>query len=82
MFGFKLIKQSEYDSLISKDSNTVSNTVTTVITRLEPDVYNELEKKVSNILVSSTTTELEAGYKLGIQHVLKVLRDGYAIQRG
>lgn len=80
MFGFKLIKQSEYDSLLIQ--NSIVNTVTVNITRLEPDVYNELEKKVSNILVSSTTTELEAGYKLGIQHVLKVLRDGYAIQRG
>lgn len=46
--------------------------------RLDPRVYTDLEKKIgSPPLVGPSTTELEAGYKLGVQYVLKILRDGF-----
>lgn len=50
------------------------------IYRLTPEVYRELEKKVlSDIFVSDKTTDIQAGYMLGIQKVLKEVRDGFAI---
>lgn len=52
----------------------------TVQFRLDQQVYEELEKKVmASPIVTKETTELQAGFQLGVQHVLKVLRDGYTI---
>ncbi len=81
--------------LVNKFNYTVTNTetitevITTeeikyvdmVLTRMEFEVYKHLEKQCSNMLVSSTTTPLEAGYKLGIATVLEKLRVGYVIDR-
>lgn len=40
--------------------------------------YDDFEKKVHAVtIVNSTTTELQAGYQLGVQHALKVLREGW-----
>ncbi|WCA46226.1 hypothetical protein [Caulobacter phage DCM] len=48
--------------------------------RLDPRAYVELERQVSpNVLVSNTTTDIEAGFKLGVQHVLSLLRKGFVI---
>lgn len=48
--------------------------------RLNPDVYRDLERKVlSDIYISKETTDIQAGYMLGIQKVLKELRDGFTI---
>lgn len=55
-------------------SNTIKERV---LNRLTPEVYRELEKKLSTPLVTVQTTELLAGYLLGIQTVLKELRNGY-----
>ncbi len=52
-----------------------------VVTRLEPNVYAALEAKVPPPNVTTTTTELMAGYQLGVQTVLKLLRDGYVVSR-
>lgn len=52
-----------------------------VVTRLEPEVYAALEGKVPPPNVTTTTTELMAGYQLGVQTVLKLLRDGYVVSR-
>lgn len=49
------------------------------LTRLRPDVYAGLEKQVAAPYVDRQTTEIQAGFLLGIQHVLKVLRDGYVV---
>ena len=42
-----------------------------------PDVYRALVAKVntSNCQVTATTTDLQAGFMLGVQHVLQVLRE-------
>lgn len=55
-------------------------TQTQVIVRLEPAVYATLEAKLSKLVVTSSTTELEAGFQLGVQAVLKELRTGYVVQ--
>lgn len=52
------------------------------IHRLTPEAYRALERAVggpANPVVTNTTSELQAGSQLGIQHVLKVLRDGFVI---
>lgn len=46
--------------------------------RLAPDtVVDLLEKRLGNIRVAGDTTPLEAGYQLGVQDVLKALRNGF-----
>lgn len=48
--------------------------------RLSREAYQQLETKLlSDVIVSDKTTDLQAGYMLGIQKVLKVLRDGFTI---
>ncbi len=53
-----------------------------VLHRLSPEAYRAIEKAVGGAaepFVSSTTTDLQAGQQIGIQRVLKVLRDGFVI---
>lgn len=50
-----------------------------VITRLDKDVYEALVKRLPGIGVGTDTTELQAGYQLGVQHVLAILREGFVI---
>lgn len=47
------------------------------VTRLNPDVYRKLEDKFQSPVVSATVTDIQAGYLLGVQAVLKELRRGY-----
>ena len=50
--------------------------------RLSQDQYKALEKAVggaANPLVTSQTTDLQAGEQIGIQRVLKILRDGFVV---
>lgn len=64
--------------LVILHKDNMSNTIKErVLNRLTPEVYRELEKKLSTPLVTIQTTELLAGYLLGIQTVLKELRNGY-----
>ena len=52
------------------------NIITAILT---PSQYRALEERVVNAqcCVSSETTPLQAGYSLGVQAVLKLLRDGF-----
>lgn len=47
--------------------------------RLSPQAYEELEHKLPQMVVQRDTTDLQAGMQLGIQMVLKMLRDGYVV---
>ena len=47
--------------------------------RLTQHVYDELERKVGSVVVNQVTTDLQAGYMLGVQAVLKELRNGYVV---
>jgi len=53
---------------------------TQVVHRLSPEAYKALERMLggaANPAVTSQTTALQAGEQVGIQRVLKALRDGF-----
>lgn len=50
------------------------------VVRLQYDVYKQLEKSLPAPVVTSATTDHQVAFALGVQHVLKVLRDGFVIQ--
>ena len=52
---------------------------TKYIARLTKEVYEDLERKLPAPIVQRDTTDLQAGFQLGIQNVLKLLREGYVI---
>lgn len=50
------------------------------IQRLTPEVLREIRRKVggpASCLVTTTTTELQAGFQLGINHVLNILAEDF-----
>jgi hypothetical protein len=49
----------------------------TVLTQAQ---YQSLEKQLQAPTVSVNTTEIMAGYQLGIQSVLKMLREGWVVK--
>lgn len=52
---------------------------TTDLYRLTPEVYAKLERQCVPPAVVSGTSPIEAGYKLGVQAVLKLLREGFSL---
>lgn len=53
---------------------------TVTVHRLSEAAYDELVKKLPRPVVSNDTSAHNAGFLLGIQHVLQFLREGYVIQ--
>ncbi len=51
--------------------------VTVVV--LQQDVYKVLEARLSRITVNQQTTDLMAGYQLGVEAVLRELRNGMVV---
>lgn len=49
--------------------------------RLSEDQYEALERQLTGPTVTTATTELQAGYQLGVQDVLRKLRAGYVVGR-
>ena len=47
---------------------------TIVIARLQQEIYDKLEKEAKNPLSAIPKTELEAGFALGVQRVLDLIR--------
>lgn len=47
--------------------------------RLPQHVYESLEAKMAGPVVNQVTTDLQAGYMLGVQAVLKELRNGFVV---
>lgn len=47
--------------------------------RLEADAYKSLVAKCPQIAVNNDTSPMQAGFQLGVQYVLKMLREGYVI---
>lgn len=60
---------------------TESATPTRVVVRLSKEEYQHLEKLLppANVSLSGANDAGSMGYKLGVQAVLKVLRDGFVI---
>jgi len=50
---------------------------TLFIHRLSPDMVQELRRQLDDGRVDKTTTETQAAFKLGIQHALNVLEQGF-----
>jgi hypothetical protein len=48
---------------------------------LSAEQYAKLEKSLTPPTVTTQTTDLLAGYQLGVQEVLKKLRAGYVVSR-
>lgn len=55
-------------------------TETRHIVRLQPELYQKLETKLSRTIVTSSTSAIEVGYQLGVEAVLKELRNGYVME--
>ena len=51
------------------------------VVRLDPVQYATLESKLPGPVVGRDTTELQVAYNLGVQAVLKLLREGYVSAR-
>lgn len=47
--------------------------------RLHPDELEALARKLPRPVVTADTTAHQAGYQLGVQHVLELLRNGWTI---
>jgi hypothetical protein len=54
------------------------NTIT--INRLTKEVYDAFSKQFRPIVPNSQTTQIEAGYALGVQAVLQKLREGLVME--
>lgn len=55
-----------------------------IVVRLEQAVFNDLRRKLggsTHCVASSQTTDIQAGYMLGVQHVLTTLQEGYVTAR-
>lgn len=50
-----------------------------VVTRLSPAQYKDLEKRCLPPDVNTQDTMLTAGVRLGVQQVLKLLREGFLV---
>lgn len=60
---------------------TDQQTTRLIVTRLGAEEYRLLEQQVGNYVVTDKTTEISAGYQLGVQHVLKIVCDGFVTGR-
>ena len=49
------------------------------VVTLHKSVYDELAKKFRPLVVTEATTQIQVGYALGVQAVLKALRDGLVV---
>ena len=49
--------------------------------RLHEDELARLRERLPRPVVTADTTAHQAGYQLGIQHVLELLRDGWTISK-
>ncbi len=49
------------------------------VMRLNTTAYEALEKQLGLPIPTTTTTDIQAGYLLGVQHVLVLLRKGYVV---
>ena len=66
---------------ITPEGTTQDTTPVTIIQyhRLSREAYQELEKLLAAPQVNNLTTDIQAGWLLGIQQALKVVRDGFAV---
>lgn len=49
------------------------------VVRLTSEEYRKLEKSISKTAIDHGTTQLEAGFKLGVEHALRTIREGFTV---
>jgi len=74
------VSLSQSGDVNARSFRPLTETHETVI-RLDEDQYLALEKSLVGPTVTSGTTDLFAGYQLGVQEVLRKLRAGYVVGR-
>lgn len=53
-----------------------------ILHRLDPAALASIKQRVAAaISINHNTTPLQAGFQLGVQHVLNVLQEGFAVAR-
>jgi hypothetical protein len=52
-----------------------------VVIRLNADVYAKLEKQLSRTAVTDQTSPIAAGFQLGVEYVLKALRNNIVVDQ-
>lgn len=50
-----------------------------IVHRLSKEAYDSLEKQLGLTQPQSNTTDIQAGFMLGICHALKVIRTGFTV---
>lgn len=60
---------------------TQTTTKELIVVRLNSEIYLKLEKQFSKTVVTEATTPLTAGYALGVEAVLKAIRNGITVER-
>ena len=53
------------------------NKETKVVIRLNYEQYQQLERQIGKVTITNNTSPYEVSFQLGVQFVLKVLREGY-----
>lgn len=54
----------------------------TILHRLDPSALAVIKKQcAAGITINSNTTPLQAGFQLGVQHVINVLQEGFTTAR-
>lgn len=51
-----------------------------IVIRLAPEAYQQLARKFGACVVTKDTTDLQAGYMLGVKAVLDAVREGFTIE--
>lgn len=49
------------------------------LARLDQAEFDQLQRKLPSLAVTTATTPTQAAYQLGVAHVLQVLREGWVI---
>lgn len=71
----RILSEAQYKELLCKKEEVVTKEVTVV--RFSLEQYKHLEKMLPK--PTATAHDIEAGYLLGIQKVLGLLREGFVI---
>lgn len=78
MFKLLLIQFADWIytklAVAAPQPSTHNDQVAVEVVRLSPDVYSAFVNQLPPIHVGPTTTDLQAGYALGVQLVLEKLR--------
>lgn len=62
------------------NANPPTETKVITVTVLHPDVYRKLEQELSKTVVTDATSPGALGFALGVESVLKRIRNGFVLQ--